>query len=445
MNWVRATVLGVVLIAAGTGLGRAAGGAGDEEAGMIARGGRLYDDWAKEIGTDHLRVAERSQEAPKQRPGRCVECHGWDYLGKSGPAARVNAPSAGALTGRVGGKVDDIVAILTTPPHGYGDFLAAEDLRDLAIFVAKGQVPMDAAIDPKNQYSKGWPPAGNVFVQTICANCHGNDGQGVVDARPLGDVARENPWQAMHTLLNGHPGGTMPALRVLDRAVLQDILAYVQGLPTRDLLASIVRGGRLYDTWWKENGKPAPEGAHPAYPGVLPKSIQARTTWRCKECHGWDYRGRDGSADGTEVRAPAKGIDGLAGTDPSTIAPKFTDATHAYARLLSPRDVLDLANFVSRGQLDMGEFIDRTTRKAKGDAARYAAHYQTICAACHGADGRAIRTMPPLGRIAVNEPWRALHGILNGHPGEPMPPLIALPREAASGILAYTQTLPAQR
>jgi hypothetical protein len=53
--------------------------------------------------------------------------------------------------------------------------------------------------------------------------------------------------------------------------------------------------------------------------------------------------------------------------------------------------------------------------------------------------------MPPLGRIAASDPWRALHGILNGHPGESMPPLMALPRDAANGILAYIQTLPNHR
>ena len=135
----------------------------------------------------------------------------------------------------------------------------------------------------------------------------------------------------------------------------------------------------------------------------------------------------------------------MAGADPAAIADTIRDTKHAYGNQLSPRDVADLANFVSRGQLDMDTFIDRKTRKARGDATAYVSHYHTICASCHGSDGREVRTMPPLGRIAANDPWRAFHGILNGHAGEPMPPLIALPREAAAGILAYIQTLPQRK
>lgn len=135
----------------------------------------------------------------------------------------------------------------------------------------------------------------------------------------------------------------------------------------------------------------------------------------------------------------------MTGADPNEIAAKFGDARHGYAGLLSPRDRFDLANFVARGQFDMDEVIDRTSHKSRGRPERYVSHYQTICAPCHGSDGREIRTMPPLGRIAAGDPWRALHGILNGHPGEPMPPLMALPRDAAVGILSYIQTLPSHR
>ncbi|MDK9696605.1 MAG: cytochrome c [Siculibacillus sp.] len=438
-------VLGAILgILGGMTTGSGVAAAAEDEAAAIARGGRLYDDWAKEIGSTSLRQVERGQEKGKTRPGRCVECHGWDYRGKEGAAARIGqAGLIKGISGKAGGDAATIRAILIDETHRYRDYLEDSHLADLALFVAKGQVAMGGMIDPATLRAKGWAPNGNVYFQTICANCHGNDGQAILDARPLGDIARDNPWQAMHTLLNGHPNGTMPALRVLDTTTLVDILAHIQILPTRDLLASIVRGGRLWDTWYKENGREVPEGIHPAYAGAPPKGVEPRTTWRCKECHGWDYRGRDGAS--AEHKPSAKGVQGLAGADPAWILGKFDDARHAYAGLLSPRDKLDLATFVSRGQFDMDEYVDRISRKSRGRPERYVSHYQTICAPCHGADGREIRAMPPLGRIAANDPWRSLHGILNGHPGEPMPPLIAFPREAAVGILAYIQTLPTQR
>jgi len=448
MTGLRNAFFGAVLAMAGlaAGVGPGPAHAVEDETARIARGGRLYDDWGKEIGAEHLRQAERSQEKAKRLPGRCVDCHGWDYRGKDSPAGRYGQSGlVKGITGKIGSDPAAIAALLGDATHGYPDVLKKEDINDLALFVAKGQVDMDGLIDAGGLRAKGWAPNGNVYFQTICANCHGNDGQAIVDARPLGDIARENPWQAMHTLFNGHPGGSMPALRVLDTSTLMDALAYIQVLPSRDLLASIVRGGRLYDTWYKENGQDAPEGVHPDYTGSLPQGVEPRTTWRCKECHGWDYRGKDGVNSAGEHKTSVIGVHRLAGADPRQIRPKFMDARHGYAKLLSPRDQLDLANFIARGQLDMDEFIDRATRKARGQADRYTAHYHTICATCHGADGRTVRTMPPLGRIAVNDPWRALHGILNGHAGEPMPPLMALPRAAAVGILTYSQSLPTQR
>lgn len=418
----------------------------ENESASIARGGRLYDNWAKELGGTRLHQIESAREKPGPRPERCAACHGWDYRGKDGTAGR-NGPATltKGITGAAGGGPARIAELLLDKTHAYGEYLEPADREDLALFVTKGLVAMDPLIDAKTLRANGQPSAGNVVFQTVCANCHGNDGQQIAEAPPLGDSARANPWLALHTLFNGHPNGNMPALRALDTGMLLNTLAFVQTLPTRDPLASIVRGGRLYDTWYKENGRTVPAGVHPAYPGKLPAVIDARTTWRCKECHGWDYRGKDGAYGADEHKTGIAGIRAMAGADPHVIASKFLDAKHAYAKLLSARDVNDLANFIARGQLDMDEFIDRKTLKARGDASRYAAHYHTICAACHGGDGLEVRTMPPLGRIATTDPWRALHGILNGHPGEPMPPLSALPREAASGILAYIQTLPVQK
>lgn len=57
--------------------------------------------------------------------------------------------------------------------------------------------------------------------------------------------------------------------------------------------ADAVRGGLLYDKWWEINGQAAPPGNHPFYPSIGKQS--GADTWRCKECHGWDYRGKGGA------------------------------------------------------------------------------------------------------------------------------------------------------
>ena len=62
--------------------------------------------------------------------------------------------------------------------------------------------------------------------------------------------------------------------------------------PPGDLLA---HSGRLYDKWWKEISVDAPSGDNPAWALQSTNTRSDDTTWRCKECHGWDYKGKDGA------------------------------------------------------------------------------------------------------------------------------------------------------
>ena len=49
----------------------------------------------------------------------------------------------------------------------------------------------------------------------------------------------------------------------------------------------------MYDKWWKELGLDKPTTSHPSYPAASKK--QGASSWRCKECHGWDYKGSNGA------------------------------------------------------------------------------------------------------------------------------------------------------
>ena len=234
----------------------------------------------------------------------------------------------------------------------------------------------------------------------------------------------------------------MPALRVLEMQVLVDILAYVQTLPTEELLSSIVRGGRLYDNWYKEIRQRPPTISHPAYPAGKKYAKDSGASWRCKECHGWDYRGRDGAYSTGEHHTGITGIRAMAGVEAARIIAVLKDRTHGYAGSMEDRDFRDLANFVGKGQVDMDRFIDRATAMAKGDKAKREVYFTTICANCHGKDGSRITTMPPLGKVARSNPWETLHKMLNGHPAEEMPSLRVLEMQVLADILAYAQTLP---
>jgi cytochrome c553 len=145
-----------------------------------------------------------------------------------------------------------IISILKDENHRYAGVMAEADLRDLANFVSRGQVNMDRYVDRKTRVAKGHETLRQDYYKSICIGCHGRDGHRLRTIPPLGDVARDNPWESLHKILNGHPSERMPALRVLDRQTLVDVLAYVQTLPDGEIVSSIVRGGRLYDSWRKE-------------------------------------------------------------------------------------------------------------------------------------------------------------------------------------------------
>ncbi len=418
----------------------------------VVRGGRLYDNWYEETREPAPTKPHPAYPADKayandpRRTWRCVECHGWDYQGKDGLYSKgEHYTGIKGIRGMAGTDPERIIAILGDPTHRYGGLMDYRDFQDLANFVSKGQVDMDRFIDRASGMIKGDEAKRAGYYQTMCVNCHGQDGLTIRNIPALSRVAKDQPWEALHKVLNGHPDERMLALRVLDIQILVDILAYVRTLPTEELLSSIVRGGRLYDNWYKERDEPAPKEPHPAYPADKAYAKDPGATWRCVECHGWDYKGKDGAYSKGEHFTGITGIRGMAGADPEKIIATLKDATHRYGGLMDYRDFQNLANFASKGQVDMDEFIDRASGTAKGDKARRAAYFQTICANCHGQDGLTIIDMPPLGRVARNWPWKALHIILNGHPDEKMPALRALDVDILVDVLAYVQTLPIKR
>jgi len=448
----------------------------------IVRGGRLYDNWYEETGE---RIPKKSHPAyPSDKAfandpdsnWRCKECHGWDYRGRDGVYSKDNHYTGiKGIDAMAGADPQEVIAVLKDPTHAFRThkfpgfkspkpltrdeiiaifkerrfedrgWLDDRDLKDLANFVAKGQIDMDRFINRDTGNSKGNKTNGEIYYTTICTTCHGRDGLNIKSIPPLGKVAKGNPWETLHKILNGHPGVMMPPFRVLGIGVSVDILAYAQTLPKEQILASIVRGGRLYDNWIKEAGKPVPTKRHSAYPDNKAYADNPAYTWRCKECHGWDYRGLDGAYSEGRHYTGIKGIREMAGADTKTIVAVLINDTHEYGRVLEFQDIEDLATFVSKGQVDMNRFIDRRSKKAIGKGENSRAFFTTLCATCHGMDGGEIITMRPLGYFSRHDPWETLHKILNGHPNRIMPPLRVLDTKALVNTLAYIQTLPAKR
>ena len=213
------------------------------------------------------------------------------------------------------------------------------------------------------------------------------------------------------------------------------------GIVAAEVESSLARGGRLYDKWFAEIGADIPEGAHPSYPPEGKYYGKKGSDHRCKECHGWDYMGKDGAYASGKHSTGIKGINGMKGADTASIIEVLKNPDHGYGDKLKENDLADLANFISQGQVDMNQYIDRATKAPKGDAAKGEAYYNTICANCHGRDGKLPEEMKPFSKQMGN-PWEVMHKILNGQPAEDMPALRALDRQIAVDIMAHLATFP---
>ncbi len=210
-----------------------------------------------------------------------------------------------------------------------------------------------------------------------------------------------------------------------------------------DVSYSIARGARLYDTWWEENNEKMPVQTHNAWPSSNTRKKGA-VTWRCKSCHGWDYLGKDGYYSVGDYDTGIKGITKYDSATPAEIAVIIRDDTHGYTEsMLDDDDLIDLANFVSMGQVDMSKYIDKVMRTTiGGNAARGLINYDLLCSTCHKRDGTApVDLDGTMGRVAIDKPWEVLHKTLYGQPGDEMIALMGLDIQISIDILAYVQTL----
>jgi mono/diheme cytochrome c family protein len=224
-------------------------------------------------------------------------------------------------------------------------------------------------------------------------------------------------------------------------AAMFSITVVVGSLQAAEIESSIARGAKLYDKWYKVIDVEAPSESHPLYPSDKAYAEKPGSNWRCKECHGWDYLGRDGAYASGKHSSGIVGIQGASGASADKIVSTLKAKEHGFGDLLSDQDFNDLANFISKGQVDMDAYIDRTAKAPKGDAAKGEAYYNTICANCHGKDGKMPDDMKPFG-AQMGNPWEVMHKILNGQPGEDMPALRALDHQIIADIMSHMATLP---
>src|SRR5512140_1344768 len=56
----------------------------------------------------------------------------------------------------------------------------------------------------------------------------------------------------------------------------------------------ITIGAQLYDKWYAVLNANPPEGNMPIWERQTTNTRSGPDTWRCSECHGWDYKGSEG-------------------------------------------------------------------------------------------------------------------------------------------------------
>lgn len=234
-----------------------------------------------------------------------------------------------------------------------------------------------------------------------------------------------------------------------------------------------IAGGRLYDKWWVDAGLEKPTSTHPAYPAEGKKKGAA--TWRCKECHGWDYQGKGGAYKKGSHYTGINGIRHLAGGDTKAIVKTLKNKQHQFNSKLPPDALTALATFVSAGQMDMAKYIDSKSKNVNGNAGDGEGIFDDNCKQCHGSKGNDLNLShkkgetETIGGIANKNPWETLHKIRFGHPGavmgmdqmhesgmgmrsgrhmgmkmwEDMPPMYdELSEKEQVDLLGYLQTLP---
>jgi len=230
---------------------------------------------------------------------------------------------------------------------------------------------------------------------------------------------------------------THSAARIVFTALLLGITG--SAVQAQETDSAIARGGRLYDKFFAENKTAKPAADHPAY--IKDGKYGKDNSWRCKECHGWDYKGKDGAYAKGGHATGIKGINAAAGKDPVAVAAIFRDKNHGYTEAqLSAKDASDLALFVSKGQGTLAKYLD-AANKSTGNGAKGEAYFNTLCAGCHGVDGKKVKDGPALGSVADNGA-EMMHKVLNGQPGEGMPALRALDHQIAADIAAHLTKLP---
>lgn len=223
---------------------------------------------------------------------------------------------------------------------------------------------------------------------------------------------------------------------------------------TQQEVPNLVAGAQLYDKWYAALGAKAPQGDMPVWSRQSTNTRSGAETWRCSECHGWDYRGVDGAyAAGSHKTGFPSLIIVTASLSQEQIVAHLkgeNDSGHDFSAYLEEASMQKLAVFLKEGLIDDSQYIDSASLKViDGDVAHGKKLYDSTCAECHGVDGKKLVFRGEgvdeyLGDVAHRDPYRFLHRTRFGVAGTEMPVGYSLGWTPADGrdVLMYAQSLP---
>jgi thiosulfate dehydrogenase len=220
-----------------------------------------------------------------------------------------------------------------------------------------------------------------------------------------------------------------------------------------DSSASASLGGRLYDKWWKEAGVDEPSSDQPLWATQSTNTRSGGDTWRCKECHGWDYQGAAGAYGSGSHFTGFTGVFDVQSESFDTIVAFINGSANADHDFSAMGDeaINNLATFLKSSLIDVSPLIDPETKAAIGGDTANGEELFAGCAACHGDDGRLINFGDDddptfVSTVALDNPWEFLHKVRAGQPGTGMPAALDTnwSMDDLLDLLAFAQTLPTE-
>lgn len=219
------------------------------------------------------------------------------------------------------------------------------------------------------------------------------------------------------------------------------------------LTGDAIRGGRIYDNWMLALDLAPPAGNHPLWGAQETNPRSGVTTWRCVECHGWDYKGADGAFGPYSAHYTGfpslQDMVGATETEVQDWLSGSVNPTHNFLFYTNTTAIQDLTAFLRTQQADMDLLIDPYTGASLGDRVTGQALYGANCADCHGDRGDMINfgsELSPLylADLAVSDPWQTVHKIRFGTPTNASMPAteeLGWSLSRVADVLAYAQTL----